>query len=114
MAPRTPAPGAFRVTYDIVTPESAESGDVAESGFILPGAWRQSATEPGPVEMRLRDAVRLCSPQEDSGRWFSEVDGRTDYRTGAVELRHLNPPHNITPASYARLRRVLGFEESTR
>lgn len=28
----------FRVTYDIVTPASAEDGDVAEHGFVLPGS----------------------------------------------------------------------------
>ena len=27
-------------TYDVVTPESAEHGDVAECGFITPGFWR--------------------------------------------------------------------------
>ena len=27
------------MTYDIVTPESAEYGDVAETGFAAPGGW---------------------------------------------------------------------------
>lgn len=98
----------FRVTYDVVTPESAEHGDVAERGFVLPGNWHASVDDPGEAAMSLREAVRLCYPQEDAGSWFAECDGRVDYRTGAEERRSLHPPRNITPASYARLARLLG------
>lgn len=31
----------FHVTYDIITPESAEQGGTAECGFVLPGNWRE-------------------------------------------------------------------------
>ena len=30
----------FRVTYEIVTPESAEYGEAEETGFVMPGEWR--------------------------------------------------------------------------
>lgn len=99
----------FRVTYEIVTPESAEQGDAESRGYVQPGEWRtDDASEAG---MRLREAMRLCSPQHDCGRWFSEEDGRTDYRTGAVETRSIHPPRNVTDASYARIRRVLGLNK---
>jgi hypothetical protein len=101
----------FRVTYSIVTPESAEHGDYAEAGFLNAQGERVEALigrETPGVDMTLREALRLCSPQEDSGRWSSEVDGCEDYRTGANERRALHPPRNVTAASYSRLARLLG------
>ena len=99
----------FHVTYDIVTPESAEHGDYAEAGFVQPGEWHVSADKGDESGMTLREAARLCYPQEDAGSWFAEVDGRVDYRTGAEERRSLHPPRNITAASYDRLAKLLGF-----
>ena len=55
-----------------------------------------------------RNAMALAWPSADCGRWFAESDGREDYRTGAVELRAIHPPVNISAASYGRLRRLLG------
>jgi hypothetical protein len=94
----------FRVTYDIVTPESAENGEAAENGFISDYGLRY---ETAPPCMTLREALRLVSPSYDCGRWFDEPEHNTDYRTGAVESRALHPPKNITPASYRRLARLL-------
>lgn len=104
----------FRVTYEIVTPESAEHGDAAERGFVMPGEWRddiETATrEPaGAHDMTLREALKICYPQEDSGSWWSESDGRQNYRAGAIETRSLHPPKGITPSSYARVTRLLGI-----
>jgi len=101
----------FSVTYEIVTPESAEEGDAAERGFVLPGEWkveleRAIADKAGTYTMSLREASNLCYPDQDSGRWFDESDGRHDYKTGAVETRSLHPPDNVTGASYARLKRL--------
>lgn len=96
----------FQVTYEIVTHESAESGEAAESGFIMPGLWRFAADDPGPVEMDLRSALKLCRPTCDCGRWFADESPDIDYRTGAEETRAIHPPQNITPASYGRLKRL--------
>ena len=98
----------FFVTYDIVTHESAARGDAAEHGFIARDARGVHRMENRPASMRLRQALYLIScAVEDSGSWFTETDGRTDYRTGDVETRSLHPPRNITPASYDRLARLL-------
>lgn len=98
----------FRVTYDIVTPESAEDGDFAEIGFVLPGSWHVSVADTADVEMDLRSALDLIGCVEDSGSWFTETDdGRVNYQTGAVERRSLHPPRNITASSYDRLKRLL-------
>lgn len=83
----------FSVTYEIFTPDSAEAGDAEERGFVAQG-------------VTLREATRLASPSEDCGRWWSGA-WNTDYRTGAEEARSIHPPRNITPASYARVSRVL-------
>lgn len=93
----------FYVTYEIVTEESAEHGDCAERGFVTPGQWKGPEAE----AMTLREAVNLIGCTENSGRWFTETDGRQDYITGACESRSLHPPENITPASYDRLARLL-------
>ena len=101
----------FRVTYEIVTPESAKEGDAEDRGFVDHNGWRILAnygSKTPKTYMGLRAALQLCSPQEDSGRWFSEIDGRANFQTGAVETRSLHPPKNITGASYARLKRLLG------
>ena len=98
----------FSVTYDIVTPESAEHGDTAENGFIS-------------SRVRLRDAVAdflrgrtrhrdSGNGVEDQGDWFANYHGM-EFKTGAYETRYLFPPHNVTPASYARLARLLGIRK---
>jgi hypothetical protein len=103
----------FTVTYEIVTPESAEHGDAESRGFVLSGEWRADVDEvmanPGLVDMTLREAMQLAYPQEDSGKWWTECDGRQDHRTGAYETRSIHPPENITASSYARVTRLLGI-----
>lgn len=103
----------FRVTYEIVTYESAENGEAAESGFVLPGEWHLPIAEAMAApdcetRLGLRDAMALAYPDCDCGRWFAESDGREDYATGARETRAVHPPANITRASYGRLRRLFG------
>jgi hypothetical protein len=102
---------AFTVTYEIVTPESAEQGDFEDTGYVLPGGWHGAAETPEDREavlMDLRSARSLVDGGlEDCGSWFSQMSSDTDYRTGAEERRSLHPPENITQASYARLKRLL-------
>lgn len=109
-----PRSAQWRVTYDIVTPESAEHGDYADSGFVnadgLPVAALIGRETEG-VAMTLREALELCQPSEDSGTWLTETEGRVDPATGESESRSLHPPRNITPASYARLKRLLGVDQ---
>jgi len=102
----------FRVTYEIVTYESAEHGDAESRGFIEPGGWRTPVDEAiAGTElfgMSLREAMRLAYPIEDSGHWWTG-EAEQDYRTGAYETRSIHPPEGITPASYARVTRLLGI-----
>lgn len=104
----------FRVTYETITPGFAEDGDFCETGFVMPGGWNIDldtalADKERDYTMTLREALNLASPDCDCGRWFEETgDGRCDYATGIVERRSIHPPANITPASYARVKRLIG------
>lgn len=105
----------FHVTYEIVTPESAEHGDAAERGFIgvaglqfsIDGLCGQPAAElKAECGMSLREAFDHVGAVEDCGQWFAEVDGRQDYKTGAETRLSFHPPEHVTAASYGRLQRL--------
>lgn len=100
-------------TYDITTPESAEYGDFAETGFYCPGGWHFSADDPSPIEdlgtsvSGADEAVRVIvgelgaylepsSSHFYPGTWYTQSDSGIDYRTGAEERRsaHL---HGFSP-----------------
>jgi hypothetical protein len=96
----------FRVTYDVVTEESAEHGDFAESGFYSRGGWKHSDSS----EWTLRDIVREFRARcEDSGRWFSTANDEIDYHTGEQTQYSIHPHDGITAASYKRLARILCY-----
>jgi hypothetical protein len=85
------------VSYDIVTPESAEEGDVAERGWIDDEG---ASMEPDEYDIEVGRTVVdkaikfLCydgatEPSSDpfsSGTWYT-TEGDQDYRTGATEYR---------------------------
>lgn len=109
----------FNVTYDIVTPESAEHGDTAERGFIdsrgnqveLPDdcCGEPAGNIKQECAMTLREALNYAGGFERHGDGFSyyEADGRIDYHSGAEERRALHLPDNATAASVARIARLL-------
>lgn len=76
----------YRETFEIVTPESAEQGDVADSGFIDENA-----------EATFRDMVKLLRGTEpsnspaDASCWYTAYNFDHDYRTGAEESRSYHP-----------------------
>lgn len=114
----------FHVTYEIVTPESAEHGDAAERGFAMPGGWQYAMPDDmcGPAAaqfksehaLELREAIGMMSCCEDCDHWFSETDSDIDYATGAETRRSLHCPDSITPASYDRVARLLGIRRVVR
>jgi hypothetical protein len=90
------------VYYEIVTPESAEDGEAAERGELEPIILTHDdldEDDPSWVDAAIR-ALRhenVGSLEADSyglgavPRWFREVDGDTDYSTGAVTTRSFHP-----------------------
>jgi hypothetical protein len=107
--PKGEAMTPFRVTYDVVTPESAEHGDVADSGYYARGGHQCGHDEPS--QWTLHEVVSEFGRHsfEDSGHWFSSVYANEDYRTGESTSYAVHPPQTITAASYARLRRILCY-----
>jgi len=95
----------FRVTYEVVTEESAEEGDYAESGFYSRGGWKHD----DPSDWTLHDLVSQFGRYslEDGGRSFYSVDSEPNYLTGEDTSYAVHPPEGITAASYARVRRIL-------
>ena len=91
----------FHVTYEVITPESARRGEVANSGFEV-----QHGT--------LRDCHRALAfngeaEQVASPRCLVFDDG-TDYRTGEHRRMALHIPSSVRETSAARIRRLFGAE----
>jgi hypothetical protein len=93
-------------TYDVVTPESAEEGDFAESGWVYE-----------PTVMTLREAFDEIAnlggfepsewPMPVTGTHLTlyQIDGNTDYRTGAETREALHIAGR--PGPMKRLRQLL-------
>jgi hypothetical protein len=84
----------IRVSYDVVTPESAAEGDTAETGWDCEEGYQIEADE---TESHVDCAVRLLAYEGadacyasasdfHTGVWYQD-GGSTDYRTGAVRTR---------------------------
>lgn len=96
----------FNVTYDLVTPESTEQGDYAESGFL-------------GKDLPFRDAVKLFNYERDwtyieanewplrSPRWFTDY-GEVQFASGNTRAVSLHLPDTITPSSRLRIARLIG------
>jgi len=92
----------FNVTYEIVTPESAEHGDADERGFYLQNVSLSEAI----------DALEHCHVEADccpvsSPRWFTAYNVSEDYITGGIESRSLHLPDSITESSRMRIARLI-------
>ena len=101
----------FNVTFEIVTPESAENGDAEEIGFIGTGLTLRDAIEAvRDTRTSLVDGVEyiLCdSIPCDRPRWITVSNGM-EYETGAHESRSLHIPSSVSDASARRIARMLG------
>lgn len=87
----------YRMTYQTVTPESAEDGDFEDTGYEL-------------ERCTLKDALAYGSFNQDSGSWFDTTTPEHDrayFERGEEKTYSLHPSRDITPASYARLKRIL-------
>lgn len=91
----------FAVSFEVITPESAENGDFADCGFELENVSLRRAVE----ECGL--PLECSSSQVHYGCWYMQIDGSMDYSTGAYTRLSLHPPTNITEASARRLHRLL-------
>ena len=118
----------FRVTYDVVTEESARDGDVSDSGFVSGTGWRDStsfltrSSDMSDYDMSLRVAHSLMSgiaheanesPISNSVRWLTQYESndgtRAFYEQGETESLSVHIPDSITNASRIRICRLFGL-----
>jgi hypothetical protein len=78
------------VTYDVVTPESAEQGDIADAGFeneegidMTPECDEETAIDNAVNYLRQYGPVEPSSSQFHPEVWYTQTDADIDYRTGA-------------------------------
>ena len=103
----------FSVTFEIITPESAEHGDSADAGFIARDLRLREALEAVTGTRTSRVSGVDCVEANDSdvraARWFTVYNGQ-EFETGANESRSLHIPDSVTGASRARLARLIGAD----
>lgn len=110
-------PVLFSVTYEIVTPESAEHGDAAESGYITEGSCLYDAIQDVRRTRTSRvDGVAAVETDVSPMRgqrvsWVTVINGM-EFGTGAQESRSLHIPESVTPASSRRIAKLLGVTHS--
>lgn len=117
----------FLVTWETLTAESVAVGDAAARGFVLPRPWgfcNGPLRLPGPMDadMPLRRALAALTSPESAGADLESIEASDSdhgaahwivahYRAtdGATigESRALHFPETLTPASRARLVRLI-------
>ncbi len=107
---RTPGEG-WRVSYEIVTPESAAEGEAEERGMITEG---EGVTLRHALQLATGSLSHYAAESANewpirAPRWF-DFDFSECFQTGAHERRSLHVPDSITPASRRRLARLLGVK----
>lgn len=100
----------FSVTYEIVTPESAEQGDAESRGFICWDVTLREALQ-SLFETRTSqvDGISAIEPNDSEyqrARWMTVYNG-AEYLTGANESRSIHFPERVTGATRARLVRLV-------
>ena len=95
----------WNVTFETITPESAEHGDTATAGFVAEGVGLREALE------ALGWGGDGCEASEypvTDPRWLTMYRVREDYATAEIENRSLHFPEAVTAASRVRIARMLG------
>lgn len=104
-------PVLFNVTYDIVTPESAQYGDYEESGWIaqhvtlreaIAAVFETRTSQVSGVECIEADEWPICTPRS------IKVCNGMEFQTGAQESRTLHIQDSVTPASRRRIAKLMG------
>lgn len=101
----------FSVTYEIVTPESAEQGDADDLGWIVQGVSLRDAVD-AVHATRTNRVDGVTSIECDSypatwPRWITVTNGM-EFETGANESRSLHLPQHLTGATRRRIARLIG------
>ena len=76
------------MTYEVITPESAENGEAEETGFVYEMA---ECTAREMARYIKREGFTVPSDFQGVPRWLTSEKYREDYRTGEVENRSIHP-----------------------
>jgi len=102
----------FNVTYEIWGEADAEAGDTDRRGFISEDTDLRSAVT-DLFETRTAHCSGIecvepncCRPDFQNARWITAYNGM-EFLTGDRESRSLHFPESMTPASRARLCKLL-------
>lgn len=94
---------AFTLTFETITPESAEQGDAAERGVLYEAISLREAVD----ALASADHVEANEWPVRCPRWVTGYTTREDYRTGERENISLHFPDHLTPATRCRIVRLL-------
>ena len=100
----------FSITYETVTPESAEHGEADESGWIVDG--HGSRVTLGDCYWALQNAGAIgCYVEANENpvrapRWLTFYKVEEDYATGAETSWSLHIPDYVSDASRRRIARL--------
>lgn len=95
----------IRITYEIVTPESAADGDVSERGWVDEDGTAYTTDE--AIQFLAHDhSVEPSSTQFHPGVWYSDLDAETDWHTGA-ERRQSYHLKGFTESQQRRIYRAV-------
>lgn len=103
----------FDITFEIVTPESAEHGDAESRGYIWEGATLRDAIG-ALFETRTSQCGGIQNIEANDSdlsraRWLTVYNGM-EFLTGAHESRAIHFPENLTGSSRARLINLIRSE----
>lgn len=97
---------AFSITYETVTPESAEHGETDDFGFLHENLTFREAID--FLQCCLGCHVEAdCFPVRGP-RWFTFYKAEENYSTGSETSYSLHLPDNITEPSRQRIARLVG------
>jgi hypothetical protein len=96
----------FSITYEKITPESAEDGEAAERGFLYEELTFREAMD--ALRWSRGAYVEADSYPVKSPRWFTFYNTDENYATGEVTNLSLHLPKSLTSATRARIARLVG------
>jgi hypothetical protein len=99
----------FKVSYEIVTPESAEEGEAEERGFLEENLTFDEAAElVKRTRTSLVDSSQACEYDEHS-RTVRVTNGE-EFETGAHEIRTLHFPRHLSASTVFAFLCTLGIK----
>jgi len=96
----------FAITYETVTPESAEDGEAADRGWVVENASLSDCYSDLYNAGAIGCYVEAdCYPVREP-RWLTFYKVDENYATGAETSWSLHLPETLTPASRRRIARL--------